>query len=69
MYNLISILLISTSIFVTCLLISILVKLVRKFIVLYDGMMNPDVTKQKHGIVYHKNTKKLEADQSIILPS
>lgn len=27
-----------------------------------------DVSKQKHGIVYNKKTKKLEADQSLILP-
>lgn len=27
-----------------------------------------DVTKQRHGIVINKKTKKLEADQSLILP-
>lgn len=27
-----------------------------------------DVSKQKDGIVYNKKTKKLEADQSLILP-
>lgn len=27
-----------------------------------------DGTKQKHGIVYNTKTKKLEADQSLILP-
>lgn len=27
-----------------------------------------DVSKQKHGIVYNKKKKKLEADQSLILP-
>ncbi len=27
-----------------------------------------DVAKQRNGIVYNKKTKKLEADQSIILP-
>ena len=27
-----------------------------------------DVTKQRHGIVINKKTKKLESDQSLILP-
>ena len=27
-----------------------------------------DVSKQRHGIVYNKKAKKLEADQSLILP-
>ena len=27
-----------------------------------------DVTKQRHGVVLNKNKKKLEADQTIILP-
>lgn len=27
-----------------------------------------DVSKQRHGIVLNKRTKKLEADQSLILP-
>lgn len=27
-----------------------------------------DIAKQRNGIVYNKKTKKLEADQSIILP-
>ena len=28
----------------------------------------PDLAKQRNGIVYNKKTKKLEADQSLILP-
>lgn len=27
-----------------------------------------DVTKQRHGVVINKKTKKIEADQSLILP-
>ena len=29
---------------------------------------NADITKQKHGIVYNKDTKLLESDQAIITP-
>ncbi|MDR2498004.1 MAG: hypothetical protein LBD28_01005 [Tannerellaceae bacterium] len=48
-----------------------LIKVVEKvynIIVIISASRNPDVTKQKHGIVYNKKTKKLEADQSPITP-
>ena len=48
-----------------------LIKIVEKIFnikALVYASRNPDVTKQKHGIVYNKKTKRLEADQSPITP-
>ena len=35
---------------------------------LYDKQSQLDTLKQKHGMVFNKKTRKLEADQSPILP-
>jgi hypothetical protein len=35
---------------------------------LRDDSLHPDASTQKQGIVYNKDTKKLEADQSTITP-
>ena len=59
--------LVVTSIFIMY-LIKKLVENIANLSVLLRKKNYYDVSKQKHGIVYNKKTKKLEADQSLILP-
>lgn len=59
--------LVVTSIFIMY-LIKKLVENIANLSILLRKKNYYDVSKQKHGIVYNKKTKKLEADQSLILP-
>ena len=64
----IRILLITALIVVAMFLIKKFVEGTFNLMALWDSKGKYDVSKQRHGIVYNKKDKKLEADQSLILP-
>lgn len=49
-------------------LIKKLIETIINLIIIGQESKRPDLAKQRNGIVYNTKTKKLEADQSLILP-